>query len=245
MTEQTATVDLTLDPRLSQTSFVDYAWNWPTATRAAIYVCDYLDGQGQSLTHITPACISLNDEGQVDIGTAELQTAVPFLAPEVREGGAVTPASQVYNVAAILYYFLLGYPPLGNVRSIDQDAPDTPAELKRVLFNALAVDPAERTATVHELRANLFGVLSPPTWGNKLVPKLPLDDETKARLEGAINKVQQRWLRTRDKIPWQRVGQGQRRLTGATANQQNRQAITIVGMLVMILLYLALFTSII
>src|SRR5256886_5456253 len=77
-----------------------------------------------------------------------------FVAPEVRAGGTGEPASDVYTVAAIVYYALTGQEP-------DPDAaqfvparrlrPTVPAVLDRVLLRALQARPGDRYFTATEM----------------------------------------------------------------------------------------------
>src|SRR5213596_2881896 len=77
-----------------------------------------------------------------------------FVAPEVRAGEAGEPASDVYTVAAIVYYALTGQEP-------DPDAakfvparrvrPAVPAVLDRVLLRALQARPGDRYFTATEM----------------------------------------------------------------------------------------------
>src|SRR2546430_3272690 len=77
-----------------------------------------------------------------------------FVAPEVRAGEAGEPASDVYTVAAIVYYALTGqepdpdparFVPARRVR------PAVPAVLDRVLLRALQARPGDRYFTATEM----------------------------------------------------------------------------------------------
>src|SRR5213078_2518464 len=83
-----------------------------------------------------------------------------FVAPEVRAGEAGEPASDVYTVAAIVYYALTGQEP-------DPDAakfvparrvrPAVPAVLDRVLLRALQARPGDRYFTATEMLEDFVG----------------------------------------------------------------------------------------
>lgn len=134
---------------------------------------------------------------------------------------------------------------MGNIGRIDRDAAGTPAALKHILMRALAVDPQQRTATLGELRAGLYNVLVPPAWYEAYVPRLPVDDDTKARLSDALDRAQLAWYRTRDRIPWQRVGKMRKQWAGRAEDRRVSRALTAVGVAVVLLIYIVLFTDII
>jgi hypothetical protein len=242
------TVDLTLNAAYRGAAFIDAAWNWPSVVRAAIHLCDYVAADPVRFARpLLPALIALDNEGQLQVEAATVAEAAPFAAPEVADAAetAAVEITAVYHVAALAHYLLVGYPPIGNVTLVDEAAPDTPAALKSVLVRALAVDPKQRTATLADLRTQLYYVLDPPAWFEEEVPKLPIDDETKTRLIDSLNRGQLSWYRLRDRIPWQRVGRARKRLTDSTAHPKIGRALTIAGVLLVLLIYLTLLTDLI
>jgi len=78
--------------------------------------------------------------------------ATPFAAPEVRAGEPGDPTSDVYTVAAIVYYALTGREPdpaeLAAPRTL---RPAIPAAVERVLMRALRSVPKERYFTATEM----------------------------------------------------------------------------------------------
>ena len=77
-----------------------------------------------------------------------------FIAPEVRAGEGGEPASDVYGVAAIVYYALTGQEPDADPVKIVPPRrlrPAVPAALERVLLRALQPQPADRYFTATEM----------------------------------------------------------------------------------------------
>jgi serine/threonine protein kinase, bacterial len=85
-----------------------------------------------------------------DTGTS----GTPFTAPEVRAGESGEPASDVYAVAAIVYYALAGQEPdfePARIVSPRTLRPAVPAALERVLLRALQTRPGDRYYTATEM----------------------------------------------------------------------------------------------
>jgi serine/threonine-protein kinase len=77
-----------------------------------------------------------------------------FTAPEIRAGGTGEPASDVYAVAALVYYALTGREPELDPAQLVAPRllrPAIPAALERVLLRALAAAPAARYQTATEM----------------------------------------------------------------------------------------------
>lgn len=241
-----ATLDLSLGPAYWGRRLTEIEWNWPMVVRAAYHLCDHLTTDPALLARpILPGHIGFEGDDHPQIDVVDAGDAGPFLAPEVVAGAPPTEVAAVFNIAAVTYYLLVGAPPLGNIGRIDQDATGTPAALKHVLMKALAVDPRMRTATLVELRTGLFSVLVPPAWYEAYVPRLPVDDDTKARLSDTLNRAQLAWYRLRDRIPWQRVGKARQQLAGKTDNPRTGRVLTAAGVLLVLLIYIVLFTDVI
>lgn len=241
-----ATLDLSLGPAYWGRPLTEIDWSWPAAVRAAYHLCGHLMADPAAAARsLLPGHIIFESEDRPQIGAVDGGDAGPFLAPEVAPGAAPAEAAAVYGIAAVTYYLLVGAPPLGNIGRIDKDAAGTPAALKYVLMKALAVDPQQRTATLGELRAGLYNVLAPPAWYEAYLPRLPFDDDTKARLSDTLDRAQLAWFRTRDRIPWQRVGKTRKQLAGRAEDPRLARALTAVGVAVVLLIYIVLFTDII
>ena len=77
-----------------------------------------------------------------------------FVAPEVRAGGVGEPASDVYTVAAIVYYALTAQEPDPDPAKLVPPRrlrPAVPAALERVLLRALQPQPSDRYYTATEM----------------------------------------------------------------------------------------------
>src|SRR6266404_4239178 len=77
-----------------------------------------------------------------------------FVAPEVRAGNPGEPASDVYGVAALVYYVLTGQEPdldPARITPPRQLRPAVPAALERVLLRALQAAPGDRYYTATEM----------------------------------------------------------------------------------------------
>lgn len=116
-----------------------------------------------------------------------------YLAPELVDGHAASPASDIYAVGCMLYMQLAGEPPFTaenplaiayahlnrEVPPIEEHRADIPDGLRRVLATALAKDPAERYPDATAMRTDLLGGAS---FGSSSEATLPL---TVALMPGA------------------------------------------------------------
>jgi len=121
---------------------------------------------------VTPANVVLELSGRpflTDLGVARLAGEAPggeggylwgtagFVAPEVREGGAATPAADVYAVGALAWWCVNGSAPApGALRPpLTEVAPGLPTAWSEVTTQALLGDPALRP-TAAELALAYF-----------------------------------------------------------------------------------------
>lgn len=96
-----------------------------------------------------PAAVGL------DAGTAVAGTP-GYMAPEVHAGGAVTPRSDVYSVAATFWALATGFPPAFGTRTpLSDHAPGSTREVDAAVAAALEPDPARRTPSVQAFAAGL------------------------------------------------------------------------------------------
>lgn len=234
-------LDLALGPNFRGKTFAEATWNWPAAVRAAILLIDQRDADPK--TPLLPGKVMLDESGALLVRPVDSADATLFLAPELAQGQPADQRTAVYHIAALTYALLLGYPPIGDISSLGRLAPDVPARLREALLQGMAIDPDQRTATPAELRAQLLFVLVPPVWYEEIVPRLPLADETKTTLVATLDRGQSSWLRLRDRIPWQRLGRGHRRLEDLASRPRIRRSLMMGGGFLALLIYLLLLTD--
>ncbi len=142
----------------------------PTAlalVRDLLSAAEHAHARGVILRRIVPTTLMLELSGRAVI--TDLRYAswclpnVPvddrgaggvFVAPEVRAGGVGEPASDVFAVAALVYYVLTGQPPEADPARLApprQLRPAVPAALERVLLRALQAAPGARYFTATEM----------------------------------------------------------------------------------------------
>ncbi len=175
-----------------------------TGPFAPTVVVDIVSQVGSALDHahalgvvhrdIKPANLILDPEGRVrlaDFGiartlddpttvtaTGELVGTISYLAPEILEGHAATPASDIYSLGAVTYELLMGRPPftaetpaaiLEAVRSTEPPSLSgvAPDQMAAEVARAMSKDPAQRPTTAGVFAAALMGsatlVLGLPT----------------------------------------------------------------------------------
>lgn len=114
-----------------------------------------------------------------------------YLSPEQAKGHAVTPASDLYSFAMILYELLVGRPPFEGDTPMavvlqhleqqpppaSQQRPDLPPALDAVFEHALAKEPSQRYPSAHSLVAALEA-----GWGRAVTEArpAPVDQPTRA-----------------------------------------------------------------
>ncbi|NIM51189.1 MAG: protein kinase [Gemmatimonadales bacterium] len=89
-------------------------------------------------------------------------SASPYLAPEVRDGSAGEPWSDVYGAGALLYFATTGTPPAADPASIvpPRELRDAcPQALQRVIMRALSPEPTDRYLTAGEMGEDLVSDL--------------------------------------------------------------------------------------
>jgi hypothetical protein len=106
------------------------------------------------------------DQGTIAVGTPR------FMAPEVFAGGTVSPASDIFSLAATLWTLLIGTPPrYGDVLKLDKIAPDLPPELAAALAGGLEMLPEQRISSAAAF-AEAIGVPLTAERGHSLAQSL-------------------------------------------------------------------------
>ncbi len=178
--------------RLKEVGLYDRADAWNIA-RAILDGLAYCHGQGVVHRDLKPANILVSDDGRVkitDFGVARVESTSltqvgeilgtpQYMSPEQCRGETATVASDLYQVAVIVYEIVTGERPFDgkpaeilrqvlNERPAEPSSlnPDITAEVDAVLARALAKDPAGRFESAWELSQALqlaFGMTSEHT----------------------------------------------------------------------------------
>jgi TonB family protein len=85
-----------------------------------------------------------------------------YIAPEVRQGGALMPVADVYSTAMIMTELLIGALPSDPELRIKATRPDIPTELEFLLKRCLAPDPRTRVQRVADLARGLRAFVQEP-----------------------------------------------------------------------------------
>ncbi|HEY8104689.1 MAG TPA: serine/threonine-protein kinase [Gemmatimonadales bacterium] len=138
-----------------------------TLARDLLSAMEHAHARGIVLRRVVPASLILSPAGRATItdvrfsswtlpvipaGAAPTQQA--FMAPEVREGAAGDPASDVYTAGAILYYAITAQEPsldTTGLRHPTEVRPNCPRALERVILRALRPAAEDRYLTAAEM----------------------------------------------------------------------------------------------
>ncbi|MGZ8648805.1 MAG: protein kinase domain-containing protein [Solirubrobacteraceae bacterium] len=162
----------------------------PEAVDYARHVCEALQYvHDQQIVHrdVKPQNMILADDGVVlvDFGVARaigstedatvgtIAVGTPrYMAPEVFAGGTVSPASDVFSLAATLWTLMVGAPPrYGDTLKIDKVAPQLPPELREALVGGLEMLPEMRISSATAF-AEAIGVPLTDRGGQSLTQSL-------------------------------------------------------------------------
>jgi predicted Ser/Thr protein kinase len=131
-----------------------------------------LNGDGQAKVTDFGIARSLEVQGVTRSGTV-LGTS-SYIAPEQASGGSVEPATDVYSLGAVLFELLTGRVPFTGESfvsvamqhvtepppSVLDLRPDATVRVANAVDRALAKDPADRFASMHDFAAELEGCLA-------------------------------------------------------------------------------------
>lgn len=143
---------------------------------------DYAHGEGVIHRDVKPANLIVASDGKVqltDFGIARsaddpttmtkpgaVVGTLAYLAPEVIEGSAITPASDIYSLGAVTYEMLTGDAPFraenvgalvtairtGNAPAME----GVPDPVAATVLEAISINPTDRPTTAGEFAANLM-----------------------------------------------------------------------------------------
>jgi len=88
------------------------------------------------------------------IPAGEVPGAQAFMAPEIRDGAAGDPTSDIYTAGAILYYAVTGQEPPSDSRELRPPSelrPNCPRAIERILLRALRPAPDDRYLSAAEM----------------------------------------------------------------------------------------------
>lgn len=135
--------------------------------RDLLSAAEHAHARGLVLRRVVPTTLMLDVSGRAvitdlrysswclpNVPADERRTGGAFLAPEVRDGSPGEPASDVYAVAALVYYVLTGHEPDADPARIVPPRklrPAVPVALERVLLRALKAAPSDRYYTATEM----------------------------------------------------------------------------------------------
>jgi serine/threonine protein kinase len=135
--------------------------------RDLLSAAEHAHARGIILRRILPTTLMLELSGRAvvtdlryanwclpDVPPADRGAGGAFVAPEVRAGEPGDPASDVYAVAALVYYVLTGQEPdpdAARVTPPRQLRPAVPVALERVMLRALQASPGARYYTATEM----------------------------------------------------------------------------------------------
>ena len=132
--------------------------------------------------------------------TTTIRATPAFAAPEIFDGQPATEASDVYGLGATMYALLMGHPPytttgdesaLQILRELASapvpvaDRADVPEDLRRLLGQAMAKDPAERPASMEAFQRLLAAQRVEPSAADAAAPPTPEEQFQRVRAASA------------------------------------------------------------
>ena|GEM_PF-2963548 len=154
---------------------------------------DQLHAVGMIHGDIQPATVALGATGPV-LGGHAIRTVVSrvtpaaawlditraFRPPEAPSSAEPILAGDLWGLAALVYYLLVGRPPAadGRLEAPSQLRPQIPTRVDRAVMRALSQNPRERFASAAEFFAALRGVAPPPGSQEAVRPRPPRPDES-------------------------------------------------------------------
>jgi serine/threonine protein kinase len=157
--------------------------------RDLLYALDHAHVRGVVMRRVRPTTLMLDSSARavitdlrfanrvLDAVPEELRTDDdPFLAPEVRGGGAGDPDADIWAVGAVLYYALTGHPPDATVRPVRELRSSCPPNIDSWIMRALEKKAKNRYLTAAEMLAELSGFTDAYTEPGSPGPSVILPD---------------------------------------------------------------------
>ena len=120
------------------------------------------------------------DDGTVGIGTPR------FMAPEVFAGGAVSPRSDVFGLAATAWALMVGKPPVyADPTKLSELVPEVPPEVEETIKAGLEMIPERRVTSVSAFAAALGAQLVRDS-GESLAISVERPDAPRHLMEGIV-----------------------------------------------------------
>ncbi len=136
--------------------------------RDLLYATDYAHVRGIVMRRVLPTTLMLDTSSRAivtdlryanlvldAVPPAERKDDDPFLAPEVRGGGAGDPGTDVFTVGAVIYYAFTGQAPGAKPRPIRELRPHCPRVVEQMVMRAIEPRPSDRYSTAAEMLADL------------------------------------------------------------------------------------------
>lgn len=157
-----------------------------TYAKALAAALDYLHLQGFVHTGLCPERVHIDREGRIylgGLGTSKRAGEIdfqpilhPYAAPEQVNPARLSPAADIYALAAILFELLTGQPPADELTSPRKLNPAIPDYLARLILQGLSKRPTERFDSAGEffltlcMAAGLQAESVPERAGHELAP---------------------------------------------------------------------------
>ncbi len=190
------------------------------------HVVNALDTVHSSLVHggINPAAIKVTSAGRVKLTDLGLSRALPaltrrggpdsnsqgaYLAPEVAAGEELSPAADVYSLAAILYELLTGHAPASPLWPPSQVNSAIPHAVDAVVARGMAPLPETRFSRPQELwqalgavLANMAEVVERPVLASGLLLRVWPWKSFSVADAVRLTEEYERWLVQKDKLDY-------------------------------------------
>ncbi len=142
--------------------------------RTVTSLLEYIHSKHITVRRLVPATVMLEATGRtmvidlrfasvcIDLADPLDNDSLPFVAPEIRDGGTGDPMSDIYLAGALLYYSLTATTPeLEPARIVRPKRlrPSSPEILDRILMRALSAEPHDRYLSAAEMNDELVSEL--------------------------------------------------------------------------------------